>query len=117
MAGVRERAHHGAMARTPDTDTTDTGSSRSGSGRSDSGPRRGGRGFRRQMDGHLLGGVATGLADALDLDLSVVRVAFVALTFLGGLAVPVYAAAWLLVPEEGSDHALINEFWPHRAAA
>jgi phage shock protein PspC (stress-responsive transcriptional regulator) len=38
-----------------------------------------------------------------------IRIILVALSFLGGAAVPLYLAAWLLIPEEGSDTAIANE--------
>ncbi len=67
-----------------------------------------GRLYRRR-DGRMLAGVAAGLADFFDVDPTLVRVAFVALAVLGGLAVPVYLAAWLLVPEEDADVSLAEE--------
>ena len=47
----------------------------------------------------MLAGVAVGLADYFDIDPTLVRVGFVALSLLGGLAVPLYLAGWLLIPE------------------
>ncbi len=47
----------------------------------------------------MLAGVAVGLADYFDVDPTMVRVGFVALSLLGGLAVPLYLAGWLLIPE------------------
>ena len=41
------------------------------------------------------------------------RIAFVVLTFLGGLAVPLYLAAWLLIPAEGSEIAVADELLSH----
>jgi phage shock protein PspC (stress-responsive transcriptional regulator) len=58
----------------------------------------------------MLAGVAGGLADWFDVDPTLVRVAFAALALLGGLAVPVYLAAWLLIPEEGEDASLAEEW-------
>jgi phage shock protein PspC (stress-responsive transcriptional regulator) len=51
----------------------------------------------------------TGLADYFDVDPTIVRVGFVALTFLGGLAVPLYLAGWLLIPDEDSDVSVAEE--------
>ena len=62
--------------------------------------------FRRAYDGRMLGGVAAGIADYFAVDVTIVRVAFVVLTFLGGAAVPIYLALLLLVPEEGSDESI-----------
>jgi phage shock protein PspC (stress-responsive transcriptional regulator) len=57
----------------------------------------------------MLAGVAAGLADWFDVDPTLVRVAFVALALLGGVAVPIYLAAWLLIPEEGTDVSVAEE--------
>jgi phage shock protein PspC (stress-responsive transcriptional regulator) len=57
----------------------------------------------------MLAGVAVGLADYLDVDPTLVRVGFVALSFLGGLAVPLYLAGWLLIPEEGAELSVAEE--------
>ncbi len=58
----------------------------------------------------MIAGVADGLAYYFDVDPTVVRVAFVALALFGGLAVPLYLAGWLLIPEEGSDTSIAEEF-------
>ena len=50
-----------------------------------------------------LAGVAGGLARHLDIDPVIVRVAFVVLTFFGGVGLLLYLALWLLLPEEGSE--------------
>jgi phage shock protein PspC (stress-responsive transcriptional regulator) len=59
--------------------------------------------------GRMLAGVAVGLADYFDVDPTIVRVGFVALAFLGGLAVPLYVAGWLLIPDEASDVSVAEE--------
>lgn len=71
------------------------------------------RRLTRQVTGRYLAGVAGGLAEFLDVDPTVVRVAFVALLFLGGLAVPLYVAGWLLIPEQGTDVALAEDLLQH----
>jgi len=63
----------------------------------------------RLRDGRMLAGVAAGLADWFDVDPTLVRVAFVALALLGGVAVPIYLAAWLLIPEEGAEVSVAEE--------
>jgi phage shock protein PspC (stress-responsive transcriptional regulator) len=57
----------------------------------------------------MLAGVAVGLADYFDVDPTLVRIGFVALAFLGGLAVPLYLAGWLLIPDEGAEHSIAEE--------
>ncbi len=65
--------------------------------------------LHRSRDHRMLGGVADGLADYFDVDTTLVRVGFVALALFGGLAVPLYLAGWLLIPEEGSDRSVAEE--------
>lgn len=57
--------------------------------------------FERPRDEGMLTGTSAGIAEYLGTDPTVVRVGFVALTLLGGAGVPLYLAAWLLMPEEG----------------
>jgi phage shock protein C len=54
----------------------------------------------RSRDDRMLTGVAGGVADSLDTDPSVVRIAWVILAFLtGGIAVIVYIVMAIVVPE------------------
>jgi phage shock protein PspC (stress-responsive transcriptional regulator) len=75
-----------------------------------------GRQLRRVRDGHILGGVAAGAAQYLDVDTAIVRIGFVALMFLGGLAVPLYLAGWLLIPEEGAATTIADDLLEHARA-
>lgn len=68
-------------------------------------PRR----LRRCPHHRMVAGVAAGVADYLDLDVSAVRLAFVVLTLVAGLGVPAYLAAWVLLPEEGRDDSLADD--------
>jgi phage shock protein PspC (stress-responsive transcriptional regulator) len=65
--------------------------------------------LHRGRDRRMLAGVAVGLADYFDIDPTLVRIAFVVLTLLGGLAVPLYLAGYLMIPEEGSDYSVAEE--------
>jgi phage shock protein PspC (stress-responsive transcriptional regulator) len=58
--------------------------------------------LRRRDDSRLLGGVCGGFADYIDADVGLVRLLMVVLTLFGGTGVALYAAAWLLVPVQGS---------------
>jgi len=86
------------------------GSGPTGSGPTGSGPAGGGEErLHRCRDGRMLAGVAAGLADYFDIDPTLVRIGFVALALLGGLAVPLYLAGWLLIPDEDSDVSVAEE--------
>ena len=60
------------------------------------------RPIRRSRDERMLGGVLGGLADWLDWDPSVARVAWILVTVFTGFALGViaYAVLWLFVPLE-----------------
>jgi phage shock protein C len=64
----------------------------------------------------MLAGVAAGMAEYFDLDPSLVRIGFVALAFLGGVAIPLYLAAWLLIPEEGAPCSVGEELLARQPA-
>jgi len=64
--------------------------------------------IRRSRSDRKVAGVAGGLGRHLDIDPVILRVAFVVLTFFGGVGLLLYVALWLLVPEDGSDWAKIK---------
>jgi phage shock protein PspC (stress-responsive transcriptional regulator) len=60
----------------------------------------------------MAAGVAGGLAEHLDLDVTAVRFGFVAasLLLLGGIGGPLlYVAAWALVPEDGRANSIVSD--------
>jgi len=69
--------------------------------------------LRRPSSGRILGGVAAGLAAYFAVDVVHVRIMLVALSFLAGAAVPLYLAAWVLIPAEGSGTAIADEVLNH----
>ncbi len=64
----------------------------------------------------MVAGVAAGLADYFDLDPTWVRIGFALLALLGGLAVPLYLAGWLLIPEEESGQSVAEQVLAHEWA-
>ena len=65
--------------------------------------------LRRPVDDRMLAGVASGVARYIGVDVNLVRITFVVLAFLGGAALPLYVAGWLLIPEEGADQSIAGE--------
>jgi phage shock protein PspC (stress-responsive transcriptional regulator) len=63
----------------------------------DPAPRR----FKRSSTDRIIGGVCGGLGRYFDIDPMLVRIGFVALALIGGTGLVVYAAALLLVPNDG----------------
>ncbi|CAN5328800.1 PspC domain-containing protein [soil metagenome] len=64
--------------------------------------------MRRSLRDRKIAGVCGGFAQYARIDPVVVRVVVAALTVVGGVGVVLYAAGWLLVPEEGSERAVVD---------
>jgi len=64
--------------------------------------------LRRSTSNRYIAGVAGGLGRHFDVDPTILRVLLVVLTFFGGAGLVIYAACWLFVPEDDSDHAVIH---------
>jgi phage shock protein PspC (stress-responsive transcriptional regulator) len=64
--------------------------------------------LRRDLDRKLVAGVASGIARTLGIDPLLVRAGFVIGTIVSGLGVPLYLAAWLLVPPATGGPALAS---------
>src|SRR3954453_9604827 len=62
--------------------------------------------LRRDPEAGILGGVCAGIAAQLGFDVALVRIAFVALTFAGGIGLVLYALMWALVPVRGGGPAI-----------
>jgi phage shock protein PspC (stress-responsive transcriptional regulator) len=67
--------------------------------------------LRRPVNERMIAGVASGIARYLGVDTNIVRIAFVVLTFVGGAALPLYVAGWLLIPEDGADQSIAGELF------
>src|SRR5579884_922767 len=73
------------------------------------------RALTRPKDNRWLGGVCEGLGRYFDLNPAIYRIAFVALAFAGGTGILLYAAAWVVIPEEGAaDSLAAAELRKHR---
>jgi phage shock protein PspC (stress-responsive transcriptional regulator) len=63
-------------------------------------------GLRRPYGDRMVAGVAASLARYFDVDVTIVRIAFVVLAVVGGAGIPLYLAGLLLIPDEGSDQSI-----------
>ena len=63
----------------------------------------------RPLGDRMLAGVAAGLAQYLDIDVTIVRIVLVVLAIAGGAGVPLYLAGWLLIPDEGAEQSIASE--------
>lgn len=62
----------------------------------------------RKTDDKMIAGVASGIADYFGVDVTLIRVLFVVTAIFGGFGLVVYIVMWILVPEEGSGRAMID---------
>jgi phage shock protein C len=58
----------------------------------------------------MLAGVASGIARYVGVDVTIVRIAFVLVTLVGGVGIPLYLASWLLIPDEDSAQSIAAGF-------
>ena len=68
------------------------------------------RELRRPRDGRMLAGVSAGLAQYFGLRPAIYRIAFAALALVGGAGILLYVVAALVIPGEGSDESIAEEF-------
>jgi len=99
MVAPAARTHAGDM----DTTTSSPASDQTSQIPHDPGPAQA---LSRPSHDRMLAGVAAGIARYLNVDVTVVRIVFAALTVVGGAALPIYLAGWLLIPEEGEDQSI-----------
>jgi phage shock protein PspC (stress-responsive transcriptional regulator) len=64
----------------------------------------------RRRDNRILGGVSGAIAERLDVDINVIRIAFAVLAVLGGAGALLYAAGWLLIPDEAAETSIGQDF-------
>lgn len=69
----------------------------------------------------ILGGVAAGMADYFDVDVALTRLLWVLFIFMGGIGLPAYIVAWIIIPEEpypgaGRDSRTRNHITPQSGA-
>ncbi|HEY7848267.1 MAG TPA: PspC domain-containing protein [Candidatus Limnocylindria bacterium] len=68
--------------------------------------------LRRRATDRVIGGVAAGIADYLNIDPVLVRAIFVGLVVFGGAGLVLYLGAWLLIPVEGRNESPLEQVLP-----
>jgi phage shock protein PspC (stress-responsive transcriptional regulator) len=64
----------------------------------------------RLREGRIVAGVCAGLAAYFGVDPNLTRLAFVFLSFFGGLGILLYLGAWVVIPEEGDSASIAETF-------
>ena len=67
------------------------------------------RRLRRRTSDRVLGGVASGLADYLNVDPVLLRAGFAGLMIFGGAGLVLYAVGWLLIPAQGNEDSIADD--------
>jgi phage shock protein C len=57
----------------------------------------------RSQDDRMIAGVCAGLAEYMDVDPTLVRLAMVLFTLVGGSGFLVYVIAWIIMPERPEE--------------
>ena len=65
--------------------------------------------LRRNTNDKMIAGVAAGLADFMDVDVTLVRVIWAITVIFGGFGIIAYLVMWIVVPVEGSDRSVAND--------
>lgn len=68
------------------------------------------RRLERTTDDRVIAGVASGFAEYAGLSTGFVRLALIVLTLFGGAGIALYAAGWLLIPDQGEAESLAARF-------
>jgi phage shock protein PspC (stress-responsive transcriptional regulator) len=80
-----------------------------GDGSAAASPSTSGRRYTRREPEHgYLGGVCAGFAARLGIDPLLIRIGFVAAGALGGVAIPLYAVGWVLIPADGPEKPAVQ---------
>lgn len=65
----------------------------------------------RPRQGRMVAGVCAGIGEYSGLDVNIVRVLFAALTIFSlGTAALVYLVAWAVIPEEGEERSIAENY-------
>jgi phage shock protein C len=54
----------------------------------------------RDKSNEMIGGVCSGIAEYLDVDVTIIRLLFVLFTFMGGGGLWIYLVLWFIMPEK-----------------
>jgi phage shock protein PspC (stress-responsive transcriptional regulator) len=65
--------------------------------------------LRRRSEERVIGGVASGIGDFLNVDPLLIRIGFAGLMVFGGLGLLLYVGAWLLLPDEATDTSIAEQ--------
>jgi phage shock protein C len=65
----------------------------------------------RRLEGRMVAGVCSGIADYFGVDVNLVRLGFIVATFMGFIGILAYLAAWVVLPEEGETTSIAENLF------
>jgi phage shock protein C len=68
----------------------------------------------RLHDGRMAAGVCVGLAAYFGVDPTLVRLAFVLLSVVGGVGILLYLCAWMVIPDETDGMSIVESVFNRR---
>jgi phage shock protein PspC (stress-responsive transcriptional regulator) len=74
------------------------------------------RTLRRSREDRMIGGVCGGLGRYAGIDPIIFRIVLAALAIFGGVGLLIYALAWLLIPDEGTDTSELHRLFQGHAS-
>lgn len=74
-------------------------------------------GIRRSRHNKVFGGIAAGLAEYFDIDISIMRIFFVIFFFFSGIGVLLYLIMWMVIPQEEIVHNTDSIANPNNSSA
>jgi phage shock protein PspC (stress-responsive transcriptional regulator) len=99
MKLVQTVINHLGEIESNDSETKAQNSGRSQSSYSDQRYTQGDKRFHRDVDNKIVAGVCSGLAAYTNIDVTIIRVLFAALSFAYGTAILVYIVLWFVAPK------------------
>ena len=63
----------------------------------------------------VIGGVAGGLGEYLDIDPVLIRIAFIVALFFGGVGLLAYIIAWIIIPEQSREGTMSTPIDPQQS--
>lgn len=70
----------------------------------------------RSLNNRMIAGVCGGIGEYLNIDPTLVRLAFLALSLWGGGGILAYAIAWIVIPEETTNDIIPTPAHPEPPA-
>lgn len=65
--------------------------------------------LERDIENKMIAGVAAGVAEFFDIDVTIIRIVWAVAVVFGGFGLIIYLIMWIVVPEKGQDRTIAHE--------